>query len=312
MNSLRIIFMGTPDFAVPALNALISGPDQVVAVVSQPDRPRGRGKKLLPTPVKQAALAAGLPVLQPVKIKTGEFRDELAAFRPDVMVVAAYGRILPPPLLELPPYGCINIHGSILPKYRGAAPIQWAVMNGDKQSGISIMQMDEGMDTGDILHLKTIKLAADETAGSLFNKLAELGGTAILEALQMLKEGRLQPISQDHQLAVLAPMLKKEDGHIDWRQDAQIIHNKIRGLDPWPSAFCFLEQNRLRLFRPEVVYMDSGHPPGTIISTDKDGLLIAAGKNCLKIAEVQPEGKKRMKASDFVNGHTISKHTLLN
>ncbi len=308
---LRIIFMGTPDFAVSTLKSLIAGPDQVVAVVSQPDRPKGRGKKLVPTPVKEIAMAANLPVLQPTKIKTEEFRNQLADYKPDVIVVAAYGRILPPQLLELAPHGCINVHGSILPKYRGAAPIQWAVINGDEKAGISIMQMDEGMDTGDILHQRIIDVSPDETAGSLFEKLAQLGGEALLEALEMVKAGTLKPVVQDHQQATHAPMLKKEDGHIDWNQDAQTIHNRIRGFDPWPSAFCFLDEKRLRLFSPTVVHMDSEQSPGTVIKADKGGLLISTGSNCLEIEELQPEGKKRMKVEAFINGRPIAKGTTL-
>lgn len=311
MDQLRIIFMGTPDFAVSTLEALLAGPDQVVAVVSQPDRKKGRGKKLSPTPVKETAMAAGIPVLQPTKIKTDQFKEELAAYKPDVIIVAAYGRILPKHLLELAPYGCINVHGSILPKYRGAAPIQWAVINGDKEAGVSIMQMDEGMDTGDILHISTITPDENETAGSLFWKLAELGGKALLETLETLKQGKLTPIQQDHEQASHAPMLTKEDGHIDWQQSAQSIHSRIRGLDPWPSAYCFLNEKRFRLFAPEIVHMDTDRPAGTVIHADKSGLLVATGFNCINIQEIQPEGKKRMPVEAYINGQPIPSGSLL-
>lgn len=303
--------MGTPDFAVSTLEALLGGPDQVVAVVSQPDRKKGRGKKLSPTPVKEVAMAADIPVLQPTKIKTEEFKDQLASFKPDVIIVAAYGRILPKHILELAPHGCINVHGSILPKYRGAAPIQWAVINGDEEAGVSIMQMDEGMDTGDILHISTITPAEDETAGSLFWKLADLGGKALLETLEVLKKGELAPAKQDHDQATHAPMLTKEDGHIDWQQPATAIHSRIRGLDPWPSAYCFLDGKRFRLFVPEIVYMDSEQPAGTVLGADKSGLLIATGANCIKIHEIQPEGKKRMAVEAYINGQPIAPGTQL-
>lgn len=308
---LRIIFMGTPDFAVSTLNGLLAGPNEVVAVVSQPDKRKGRGKKLAPTPVKEVALEAGIPVLQPTKIKTDEFKEELAAYKPDVMIVAAYGRILPSHLLELAPHGCINVHGSILPAYRGAAPIQWAVINGDKTAGVSIMQMDVGMDTGDILHVKTITPDTNETAETLFWKLADLGNLALAETLEQLKAGTLTATPQDHSLATEAPMLKKEDGLINWQDSAKSIHSRIRGLDPWPSAYCFLAGKRLRVFSPEVVYVDSEQKPGTVIQADKSGLLISTGSNCLRIVEIQPEGKKRMKVEAYINGHPIAPGTSL-
>jgi len=310
-DPLKIIFMGTPDFAVASLNALLKGPDHVVAVVSQPDKKQGRGKKLAAPAVKQAALEAGIPVLQPEKIKTTEFLDDLRSYEPDLIVVAAYGRILPPSILNLAPMGCINVHGSILPRYRGAAPIQWAVINGDKHAGVTIMQMDEGMDTGDILHIAAIEVDENETAGGLFWKLAELGGTALLDTIEKLKDKEIIPIPQNHKEASHAPMLSKDDGHLDWNQPATTIHNRIRGLDPWPCAFSFLDQQRLRLFVPEVVHMDSNSQPGTVIRADKTGLLISTADNCLLIHELQPEGKKRMKAADYLNGRPIAGGTIL-
>jgi methionyl-tRNA formyltransferase len=304
-SPLRILFMGTPDFAAATLQALFDGPDTVVAVVTQPDRPKGRGKKLTPPPVKILAEEVGLPVLQPTKIKTDEFRDQLKSFSPDVMVVTAYGRILPPSLLELAPHGCINVHGSLLPAHRGAAPIQWAVINGDKITGVTVMQMDEGMDTGDILLTSAITPSEDETAGSLFPKLAQLGGQALLEALALLKNGQLKATPQDKTLATVAPMLNKEDGRIDWQKSANEIHCLIRGLDPWPSAYCFLDGKRFRLFAPEVLHQDSDAEPGTLLKADKRGLLFATGRDCLLIKEVQPEGKKRMSIEAFLCGYSL-------
>lgn len=308
---LRIIFMGTPDFAAATLKALIDGPDEVVALVTQPDRAKGRGKKLTPPPTKVLADSVGIPVLQPTKIKTEEFHNGLLTYRPDLIVVAAYGRILPKSLLELAPLGCINVHGSLLPQYRGAAPVQWSVLNGDKETGVTIIQMNEGMDTGDILLKAAITTAPDETAGSLLDKLAVLGSATLLQAIQGLKDGTLIPVAQDHDLATVAPMLKKDDGLIDWKKDAKEIECLIRGLDPWPTAFCFLNSKRLRLFNPEVLHKESDSPPGTVLQADKRGILVACGTNTLLIKEIQPEGKRRMAVESFLCGHPINAGTLL-
>jgi methionyl-tRNA formyltransferase len=308
---LRIIFMGTPDFAAATLQALIDGPDEVVAVVTQPDRAKGRGKKLTPPPVKLLAEAADIPVLQPTKIKTEEFRNGLLTYRPNLFVVCAYGRILPKSLLELAPLGCINVHGSLLPLYRGAAPIQRAIINGEQETGVTIIQMNAGMDTGDILLKAAMPIEPDETAASLFHKLADLGSVTLLKAIKGLKEGTIIPVPQDDTLATLAPMLKKDDGLIDWQKDAKEIECLIRGLDPWPTAFCFLDARRLRLFKPEVVYKESDAPPGTVLQADKRGMLVACGNNCLLIKEIQPQGKKRMPVESFLCGHPIAAGTLL-
>ncbi len=308
---LRIIFMGTPDFAAATMGALIDGPDEVVAVVTQPDRAKGRGKKVTPPPTKVLAERADIPVLQPIKIRTEEFRNGLLSYQPDLVVVTAYGRILPKSILELAPLGCINVHGSLLPLYRGAAPIQWSVIKGEKEAGVTIIQMDEGMDTGDMLLKAKLEMAPDETAGSLYEKLAILGSETLLKVIKGLKEGTIIPKVQDHSLATVAPMLKKNDGLIDWQKDAGEIECLIKGLDPWPTAFCFLNDKRLRLFSPEVVYKDSDVPPGTVLHADKRGVLVACGNNALLIKEVQPEGKKRMEAEAFACGHPISRGTLL-
>jgi len=308
---LRIIFMGTPDFAAATLQALIDGPDEVVALVTQPDRAKGRGKKLAPPPTKVLAESVDIPVLQPTKIKTEAFRNGLLTYQPDLIVVTAYGRILPKSLLELAPLGCINVHGSLLPKYRGAAPIQWSVINGEKEAGVTIIQMNEGMDTGDILLKAKIKTEPEETAGSLFDKLALLGSATLLKAIEGLQEGTLIPVAQDHESATVAPMLKKDDGLIDWQKDAKEIDCLIRGLDPWPTAFCFLNAKRLRLFRPEVLHKDSDAKPGTVVQADKRGIFMACGKNTLLIKEIQPEGKKRMTVESFLCGHPIPAGTLL-
>ena len=305
-TSFRIIFMGTPDFAVPALHQLLNGPDKVVAVVTQPDRPKGRGKKLTPPPVKVAAEQADIPVLQPTKIRTEEFSNILKSYRPDLIVVAAYGRILPASILELPRLGCINIHGSLLPWHRGAAPIQWAVIKGDKLAGVTIMQMDAGMDTGDILLPAAIPVNEDETAGSLFGRLAELGGITLIQALDLLRQNKLPPIKQDHSLATAAPPLTKEDGSIDWKKPATELHCLIRGLDPWPAAYSFIDGQRFRFFSPEIVHKECQQPVGTLILADPQGLLIATAHNCLLIKEIQPEGKKRMTVEAYLCGHPLA------
>ncbi len=303
---LRIVFMGTPDFAVPSLEALLAGPDQVVTVVCQPDRERGRGKKVSPPAVKVAALEHGLAVMQPESVRKEPFLAQMRALAPDLLVVVAYGRILPGELLRLPPLGAINVHGSLLPKYRGAAPIQWAVINGDAETGITIMRMDEGMDTGDILLTVAEPIGSEDTAGSLFDRLARLGGTTLAQALPRLKAGQLQAVPQDSALATMAPMLTKEDGHLDFRQSASALHCRIRGLDPWPSAYVFLDGARLRLFAPEVVAKHFNEPPGTILRADTEGLLVASGRDALLIREVQPEGKRRMDAATWLRGARIS------
>jgi methionyl-tRNA formyltransferase len=307
---LRIIFMGTPDFATSNLQALINGPDDVVAIVTQPDRPKGRGKHLTPPPVKLLAESVDIPVLQPAKIRTEEFSNGLLSYQPDLIVVTAYGRILPPSLLELAPMGCINVHGSLLPLHRGAAPIQWSVIKGDKEVGVTIIRMDEGMDTGDILLKASISSAPDETAGTLFDKLAQLGNETLLKAIQGLKGGTIAPTPQDHSIATEAPMLKKTDGLIEWSKNAGELESLIRGLDPWPSVFCFLDGKRLRLFRPEVVYKDNDAQPGSLLRADKRGLLIACGKDTLLIKEIQPEGKKRMTVEAFLCGCSLEPGTL--
>ncbi|KAF0190093.1 MAG: methionyl-tRNA [Desulfobulbaceae bacterium] len=310
-KSFRIIFMGTPDFAVPALHKLLDGPDQVVAVITQPDRRKGRGKKLSPPPVKLAAEQAGIPVLQPTKIRTEEFLDTLKGYNPDLIVVAAYGRILPRAILTLPPLGCINIHGSLLPRHRGAAPIQWAIIKGDSEAGVTIMQMDADMDTGDILLAAAIPLTDDETAGSLFAKLADLGGTTLTQALDLLRMGRLFPIEQNHNLATSSPPLTKEDGCLNWHKPALELHRMVRGLDPWPAAYSFINGQRFRLFSPEVVHKESDYPAGTLILADQQGLLIATAKDCLLIQEIQPEGKKRMTVEAYLCGHPLTPGLML-
>ena len=298
----RIVFMGTPDFAVPTLESLIQGPDEIIAVVSQPDRPKGRGRKLVPPPVKLLAQKYEIDLYQPTRIKSSEFLTTLKSYDPDLIVVAAYGRILPETIIELPRHGCINVHGSLLPRHRGAAPIQWAILKGDPEVGVTIMQMDKGMDTGDILMKAAIVPDPDETSGTLFPKIASLGSQTLMDTLDMLAQGGMAMINQDDSEATSAPMLRKDDGLIDWSRPAHEIHCLIRGLDPWPTAFSFQDGKKFQFFRPEVFHQSSTRQPGTLLRADREGLLIAAGDICLLIQDIKMEGKRRMAVADFLNG----------
>lgn len=297
--------MGTPEFAVPSLQALLDSNENVVAVVTQPDRPKGRGRKLTPPPVKVLAEAHNIPVLQPKKIKTDEFLDTIREYEPDLIIVTAYGRILPGPLLHLPPLGTINVHGSLLPKYRGAAPIQRAILNGDRETGITIMQMDEGMDTGDILLPGSLAIEPDDTSVTLAEKMSALGGKLLKEALALLRKDQLPPIKQDDALATEAPLLCKHEAKIDWTEPAEKISCLIRGLEPWPLAFTTHEDKWLRLFRPQVIQGAPDEAPGTLCRIDKDGLVIAAGRDYLLVSEVQCEGSKRMPVDAFLRGRPL-------
>jgi len=307
----RIIFMGTPEFAVPSLQALLAGPDQVVAVVTQPDRPCGRGRKLTEPPVKTLALAAGIPVLQPASVRTPEFLAELKSHQPDLIAVTAYGRILPGPLLNLPPLGTLNVHGSLLPRYRGAAPIQWSILNGDKTTGITIMQMDEGLDTGAMLLVESLAISPDDTAATLATRMSELGGKLLCQALAKLHQGTLVATPQNDADATLAPPLTKERGLIDWTMPAEVLSCRVRCLDPWPTAFTFLKGQRLRLFAPTVVAGESLETPGTILRADLRGLLVATGQDHLLFKEIQLDSGKRMPISAFLRGRELATGTIL-
>jgi methionyl-tRNA formyltransferase len=302
----RIIFMGTPQFAVPTLEALLASEEEIVAVVTQPDRPSGRGRILTAPPVKTLALATGLPVLQPKGIRSEDFLARIDEFRPDLLVVTAYGRILPGPLLSLPPLGTINVHASVLPAYRGAAPIQWAIIRGETETGITIMQMDEGLDTGDILLTGTIPIAPEDTTGTLAPKLAVLGGRLLVQAIGLLHQGSLTRQPQDNARATLAPPLGKDDGRIDWHRPAADIANLIRGLDPWPTAYTMLAGKRLRLFAPAVIEGRPTEQPGTLCRVDARGLLIATGRDYLLAREAQIEGSRRMAVESFLRGRPLA------
>jgi len=298
--------MGTPEFAVPSLDALLHSPDDVVGVVTQPDRPKGRGQELALSPVKLVAQRAQIPILQPLKMKDPAFLEALQAWRPDLIAVAAFGRILPKMILDLPPKGCVNVHASLLPKYRGAGPIQWAVINGERETGITTMLMDEGMDTGAILLQEPVPIAADDTAGSLSVKLAAVGGRLLLETLRRLKEGRLTPCPQDSSQASMAPLLKKEDGLLDWSLPAAAIVNRVRGLSPWPGAYTYLGADRWIVWKAQA--LDRSAPavlPGTIVEAAKEGLSVATGSSALRVTEVQPANSRRMSVAQYLAGHTL-------
>ena len=302
--------MGTPDFAVPVLEALI-GAHQVIGVVTQPDKRKGRGKAVQFPPVKETALAHGIPVWQPVRVKEEDFLLQLEDLAPDVIVVAAFGQILPERILNLPPYGCINVHASLLPKYRGAAPIQWAVIDGEKETGITIMYMEKGLDTGDMLLKVEVELAPDETGESLHDKLAALGGPLLLETLAGLEAGTITPEKQNDSLSSYASMLRKDMGKIDWQKSAVEIERLIRGLNAWPSAYTRLAERTLKIWAAEVLAQESGQQPGTIVEAENGRWVIQTGDGQLLLKEVQLEGKKRMAVDAFLRGYTVETGTLL-
>ena len=301
--------MGTPEFAVPSLRALVDSGDEVVAVVTQPDKPKGRGLEVAPPPTKVLAERHGIPVLQPAKIKTEEFFNELKKFNPDLICVAAYGKILPKNILDLPHYGCINVHASLLPKYRGAAPINWAIIRGEKVTGITTMKMDEGMDTGDILLKKEVPIEDEDTGETLSEKLSEIGARLLIETIRLLKEGQLNPIPQDHSQANYAPMLKKEDGKIDWQKSAEEIRNLIRGALPWPSAYTNLEGKLLKIYKVRLAGGEG--KPGEVIKSESGILRVATGKGALDILKLQIEGGKKLETQVFLRGRRIEEGMVL-
>lgn len=306
---MKLVFMGTPDFSVGALKALVEAGHEVTAVVTQPDKPKGRGKEVQFPPVKEYALSQGIPILQPARIKTPEAVAELKQYEADVYVVVAFGQILSKEILELPPFGCLNIHASLLPKYRGAAPIAWAILNGDEKTGVTIQQMDEGVDTGDILLQKEIPIARDETADSLFDKLMELGGQAIVETLHLLEKGQLNPVKQKEEEATHVGKLDKNFGNILWQEPAEVIERKVRGLNSWPSAYTFFRGKRLKVWEAAVEEPkeDGEHrfPAGTVCQVTKDAIYVQTGDKRLKLISVQPESKKRMTVKEFLLGYPV-------
>jgi methionyl-tRNA formyltransferase len=304
---MRLVFMGTPDFAAASLEALLKSDDSVVGIVTQPDRPKGRGHTLTPSPVKLLAQRAQIPLLQPLKMKDPEFLHTLAGWKPDLIVVSAFGRILPPAILSLPPHGCINVHGSLLPKYRGAGPIQWAIMNGEKKTGITTMLMDVGMDTGAMLLQEAIPIMPDDTAGTLSPRLAELGGKLLAETIVQLKAGTLVPQPQDASQATLAPLLTKEDGAIDWTLPAMVLANRVRGLSPWPGAYTTVAGgDRWAIWQASAFPGHVTQPPGTVVAVTTDAIHVMTGDGVLAVTELQPANSRRMAVAQYLTGHPVA------
>lgn len=302
---MKIVFMGTPDFSVNALENIVKAGHDVVGVVTQPDKPKGRGGKMQYTPVKEKALELGLDVYQPQRVKETEFIEKLKEMNPDAIVVIAFGQILPKAILDMPKYGCINVHASLLPKYRGAAPIQWSVIDGEKETGVTTMYMNEGLDTGDIIDKVVVPIDKKETGGSLFDKLAIEGGKLILKTLIELENGTAVRTPQDDSKSNYAGMINKQLGKIDFNKSANEIERLIRGLNPWPSAYTKMDGKTLKIWDADVDDSENDSAPGTITEVGKDFIRVATGKGSLKILELQLEGKKRMKTRDFLNGAKI-------
>lgn len=304
-SALRIVFAGTPEFAKVSLQALLESDHKLVAVYTQPDRPAGRGRKLTASPVKQLAVQHEIPVYQPASLKGTEQQQQLKSLRPDVMIVVAYGLILPQSILDIPRYGCFNVHASLLPRWRGAAPIQRAIMEGDEQTGVTIMQMDTGLDTGDMLMRIPTPILTEDTGQSLHDRLADLGANALILTLSELQMERLQPEPQDDDEANYAAKLDKAEARIDWKQPAIAIWNKIRAFNPWPVAQTLYHDEVLRLWHARVIPGSSDALPGSVINQDKKGIDVATGEGVLRITELQLPGKRAMSAADFLNAHNL-------
>jgi methionyl-tRNA formyltransferase len=303
---MKLVFMGTPEFAVPSLRALVEAGHEVTAVFTQPDKPKNRGMKLQPTPVKEYALTENIPVYQPKTLRDGQALAILRQLMPELIVVAAYGKILPVDILELPRLGCVNVHSSLLPKYRGAAPINWAILNGESESGVTIMYMAEGLDTGDIIAQRATPIALDDTASTLHDRLAEMGAGLLTEVVAQLESGTATRTVQDDSLSCYAPMLSKELSVMDWTRSARQLHDQVRGLIPWPSAVTELDGVRCKVWATTLTGETTGKAPGTVVQADKKGLKLSCGDGTvLQIDELQPDGKKRMAATAFLLGHPI-------
>ncbi len=308
---MRVIFMGTPDFSVGTLEALVEAGHEVVLTVTQPDKPKGRGKEMQFTPVKECAIKHHIPVFQPTKIRNEECIKELKKYNADIMVVVAFGQILPKEILEMTPYGCVNVHASLLPKYRGAAPIQWAIIDGEEVTGVTTMQMNEGLDTGDMLLKTEIQIEADETGGSLHDKLAEAGAKLCIETLKGLEAKTIVPKPQGEMTTDYAKMLTKQLGNIDWKKSAAAIERLIRGLTPWPSAYTDWDGKVMKIWSAKTLEEAYEAEPGTIVKVEKDAFFVQTGDGVLKILELQIPGKKRMDAGAFLRGYQVKEGAIL-
>jgi methionyl-tRNA formyltransferase len=300
-----IVFMGTPQIAAVTLEQLIQGPDPVVGVVTQPNRPAGRGQRSIPSPVRRVAESHGIPVVAPEKIRAPEFLKTLMGWKPEIIVVVAYGRILPKTILDLAPYGCLNVHYSLLPKYRGAAPAAWTIINGESTAGVTTMKLVERMDAGPIYLQATTEVASDETTGSLQAKLTPIGARLLRETLRRLKVGSLMPLEQDESAVTFAPILKKEDGLIEWDQPAMMIERRVRGFDPWPGAYSHIGGKLLKIHRVKVLAADTKGSPGEVMRADAGGFWVATSSGFLELEEVQLENRKRLSGVEFLRGARI-------
>ena len=308
---MKIVFMGTPDFAVGALEALVEAGHDVVAVVTQPDKPKGRGKEMQQTPVKECALKHNIEVFQPVKIKTPEAVEVLRGYGAELFVVAAFGQILSKEILDMPKFGCVNIHASLLPKYRGAAPIQWAILDGEKETGVTIMQMNEGLDTGDMLTKVVVPIEDTDTGESLFDKLAEAGAKLLIETIPQIEAGELTPQPQDDSLSTYAKMIKKEMGLIDWKKEAVVLERLVRGMNSWPSAYTHFNGKTLKIWESEIEEGNRNMAPGMVAEVTKNSIKVQTGQDLLVLKQIQLEGKKRMDVASFLLGYKVEPGTVL-
>ncbi|MBR4982999.1 MAG: methionyl-tRNA formyltransferase [Lachnospiraceae bacterium] len=308
---MKIVFMGTPDFAVGALEALVEAGHDVVAVVTQPDKPKGRGKEMQQTPVKECALKHNIDVFQPVKIKTPEAVEVLRGYGAELFVVAAFGQILSKEILDMPKFGCVNIHASLLPKYRGAAPIQWAILDGEKETGVTIMQMNEGLDTGDMLTKVVVPIEDTDTGESLFDKLAEAGAKLLIETIPQIEAGELTPQPQDDSLSTYAKMIKKEMGLIDWKKEAVVLERLVRGMNSWPSAYTHFNGKTLKIWETEIEEGNRNMAPGMVAEVTKNSIKVQTGQDLLVLKQIQLEGKKRMDVASFLLGYKVEPDTVL-
>ncbi len=308
---MRVIFMGTPAFAVPCLRALIDEKYELLAVYTQPDRPKGRGKRLMPPPVKELAVEEGIPVYQPTSLKGPEMLETIKALAPDIIIVVAYGQILPKAILELPPFGCVNVHASILPKYRGAAPINWAIINGEAKTGITTMYMDVGIDTGDMILKEELEIGQNETSSELHDRMSALGAEVLISTLGLIETGNVVREPQDHQESSYAPMLTKDLGRIDWSKAAIDIKNLVRGTIPWPTAYTVYKGEVMKVLKCGIEEAESNEAPGKLVKVTKDGIYVAAGEGIIVIQELQFSGGKRLTVRDFLVGNQLEEGVIL-
>ena len=308
---MRVLFMGTPDIATGCLQKLIDEKYEIIGVVTQPDKPQNRGKKIGMPPVKELALKYDIKVYQPIKARDEEFVKTLEELNPDIIVVVAFGQILPKSILDIPKFGCINVHVSLLPKYRGAAPINWVIINGEEKTGVTTMYMDEGLDTGDIILTEEFNLDDEITAGELHDKMKDIGADVLIETLRQIENGTAPRIPQNHEEFTYAPMMNKALGEIDWSKSAREIHNLVRGVNPWPSAYTIYEGCTMKIWKTKVLNETSDKNPGTVINVDKEGIKVSTKDNVILIEEIQMPGKKRVLVSEYIKGNSISTNTVL-